>query len=140
MSTFGSPGGQQKLQAPKPPERGSFPLDHDGECKHIMTTYLACLKRTKGYNQEECRLISKNYLECRMERGLMARDSMANLGYAESQLERARQGRGMDGALGHGEGIGKSAGVGGIVDGAIGTAVTFGRQKKEGEQKRGWWG
>ncbi|KAI9696619.1 MAG: hypothetical protein M1836_005638 [Candelina mexicana] len=28
--SFGGPGGGQKAQKPTPPERGSFPLDHDG--------------------------------------------------------------------------------------------------------------
>lgn len=132
MSTFGSPGGQQKLQPPKPPERGSFPLDHDGECKHIMTTYLACLKRTKGYNQEECRLLSKEYLECRMERGLMARDSLVNLGYAESQLAKAREAQV--------EGIVKA----GIRDGALGREIGGSRRTEDDGNKaeksaKGWW-
>jgi hypothetical protein len=66
------------------PERGSFPLDHDGtspfyleeagaygitgECKDVMTKYLACIKRVKGKNDEECRGIAKTYLGCRMDR------------------------------------------------------------------------
>jgi len=67
---------------PTPPQRGSFPLDHDGtagapterelteragECKHLMTLYLACTK-THHHFYEPCQALSKQYLECRMER------------------------------------------------------------------------
>ncbi|KAM3477067.1 hypothetical protein MY5147_002883 [Beauveria neobassiana] len=41
MSTFGAPG-QLPSTKPAPPQRGSFPLDHDGECKSVMSEYLAC--------------------------------------------------------------------------------------------------
>jgi len=85
MSTFGSPGGQQKIQKPIPPERGSFPLDHEGECKSFMTSYLTCLRNHRGYNSEECRGFAKTYLQCRMERNLMAPDEMKNLGFATAE-------------------------------------------------------
>ena len=72
------------------PERGSFPLDHDAECKHLISSYLRCLKKPRsspdngkiqaGINDEECRLIAKDYLQCRMDKNLMARDEMKNLG------------------------------------------------------------
>ncbi|KAG6059470.1 hypothetical protein E4U17_006199 [Claviceps sp. LM77 group G4] len=81
MSTFGSPGVLPSTR-PTPPERGSFPLDHDGECKHVMTTYLACIKKVRGLNDDECRNIAKAYLSCRMDRNLMARDEFKNLGFA----------------------------------------------------------
>ncbi|KAF2667426.1 hypothetical protein BT63DRAFT_403060 [Microthyrium microscopicum] len=82
MSQFGGPGGGQKHFKPTPPQRGSFPLDHYAECKEIMKTYLTCLKRTTGAN-DECREVAKEYLGCRMTHNLMARDSMRNLGFAE---------------------------------------------------------
>ncbi len=97
------------------PQRGSFPLDHDGrlffhfytlpfidlatapalslpvsslrkasfnhsfkastdyrtfsgECKHIMSSYLSCLRQHRGVNENECRMLSKSYLQCRMDR------------------------------------------------------------------------
>lgn len=72
------------------PERGSFPLDHDAECKHLISSYLRCLKQPRpspnsgkiqaGINDEECRLIAKDYLQCRMDKNLMAKDEMKNLG------------------------------------------------------------
>ncbi|KAJ2289608.1 Cytochrome c oxidase assembly protein cox19, partial [Coemansia sp. RSA 2706] len=51
---------------PTPPDRGSFPLDHGGECKHAMVQYLTCLESCRGSN-ERCRKLSKKYLECRMQ-------------------------------------------------------------------------
>ncbi|EAA34833.3 hypothetical protein GE21DRAFT_1030 [Neurospora crassa] len=84
MSTFGSPGALPTTK-PTPPQRGSFPLDHDGECKHVMTTYLACIKRVKGVNEDECRSLAKAYLACRMERNLMAKDDFKNLGFKEDE-------------------------------------------------------
>ncbi|EME50348.1 hypothetical protein DOTSEDRAFT_121214 [Dothistroma septosporum NZE10] len=85
MSTFGSPGGRNAFSKPTPPERGSFPLDHDAECQPIMKDYLKCLRSHRGVNEDACRQLSKNYLQCRMERNLMAPDSMKNLGFQEAQ-------------------------------------------------------
>ena len=81
MSTFGSPGGAQKFSKPIPPQRGSFPLDHDAECQPLMKQYLACIKANRGVPDERCRELSKGYLQCRMDRNLMAHDSMRNLGF-----------------------------------------------------------
>lgn len=84
MSTFGSPGGRQVYQKPTPPEKGSFPLDHYAECKSQMTTYLRCLRRARGDNgAPECRQASRDYLACRMEHGLMAKEEWRNLGFKD---------------------------------------------------------
>lgn len=83
--SFGGPGGGQKTAKPTPPQRGSFPLDHDGECKPIIAGYLRCLRRARGTNDQECRLMAKEYLKCRMENNLMAPDEMRNLGFAEDE-------------------------------------------------------
>ena len=94
--SFGGPGGGQKSARPIPPERGSFPLDHDGECKPIIADYLRCLRRVKGKNDQECRTMAKEYLRCRMEHNLMAPDEMKNLGFGnESDVESTplKQGR-----------------------------------------------
>ncbi|ETN38123.1 uncharacterized protein HMPREF1541_07747 [Cyphellophora europaea CBS 101466] len=82
MSGFGGPGGRAITYKPSPPERGSFPLDHDAECKHFMTSYLKCIKSQSppGQNNPECRLHAKDYLNCRMDKGLMAKDEWKNLG------------------------------------------------------------
>ncbi|KDQ14912.1 hypothetical protein BOTBODRAFT_32278 [Botryobasidium botryosum FD-172 SS1] len=66
-----------------PPERGSFPLDHEGECQLAMKTYLKCL-RSNGNDNGKCRELSKAYLDCRMNRGLMERDEWKNLGFADT--------------------------------------------------------
>jgi cytochrome c oxidase assembly protein subunit 19 len=68
MSTFGGPGGRQIVSKPIPPQRGSFPLDHEAECQPIMKEYLKCLRQYKGMNDDVCRQLSKSYLQCRMER------------------------------------------------------------------------
>ncbi|KAI9655383.1 MAG: Cytochrome c oxidase assembly protein cox19 [Bathelium mastoideum] len=81
--SFGGPGGGQVVSKPIPPERGSFPLDHFGECKDVMQSYLRCLRAHRGTNDNECRMLSKQYLQCRMDRNLMAPDEMKNLGYAD---------------------------------------------------------
>ncbi|EFR03693.1 cytochrome c oxidase assembly protein COX19 [Nannizzia gypsea CBS 118893] len=78
--SFGSPGGRAVNIKPTPPERGSFPLDHDGECKSIIAGYLKCLKSASGVNDEACRRLAKSYLSCRMEKNLMAPDEFKNLG------------------------------------------------------------
>ncbi|BCS25723.1 cytochrome c oxidase assembly protein Cox19 [Aspergillus puulaauensis] len=78
--SFGSPGGGATNTKPTPPERGSFPLDHDGECKHLIQSYLKCLKLQRGVNDDECRLLAKGYLTCRMDKNLMAPDDFKNLG------------------------------------------------------------
>jgi cytochrome c oxidase assembly protein subunit 19 len=47
-----------------------------------MSEYLTCLKSARGMNNE-CRDLAKRYLECRMERNLMAQDEMKNLGFQD---------------------------------------------------------
>lgn len=56
-----------------------------------MKQYLRCIKSKRGVNDEECRQLSKGYLQCRMDRNLMAPDSMRNLGFqsAEDQAQDA---------------------------------------------------
>lgn len=57
-----------------------------------MVEYLACLKRVRGTNDHQCRLIAKEYLKCRMDRQLMAKDEMANLGFQEDVPAAAAKG------------------------------------------------
>ncbi len=71
--------GSKTFQA-TPPAKGSFPLDHDGECKAPFEAYMKCLKTHDGVN-EACRNLSKAYLECRMDNGLMTRESLNSLGF-----------------------------------------------------------
>lgn len=79
MSSGGAFGGSRGMQ-PKPPEKGVFPLDHFGECKQVMQDYMQCLKR-HGSIAEQCRPLAKRYLECRMDRELMAKQQLEDLGF-----------------------------------------------------------
>ncbi|KZT23815.1 hypothetical protein NEOLEDRAFT_1029180, partial [Neolentinus lepideus HHB14362 ss-1] len=69
-----------------PPDRGSFPLDHYGECKDQMMAYVTCL-RNNSNSSTPCRHLNKAYLECRMNKGLMERDEWKNLGLSNVEKE-----------------------------------------------------
>lgn len=71
-----------------PPDKGSFPLDHDGECKKFYFKYMICLSDNENKNSL-CRHESKDYLQCRMEHGLMAPESWKNLGFSDLVTESA---------------------------------------------------
>ncbi|XP_053326988.1 cytochrome c oxidase assembly protein COX19 [Spea bombifrons] len=80
MSTamnFGS-----KTFKPRPPEKGSFPLDHYGECKPFKEKFMKCL-RENTFQAGLCREASKEYLECRMDRQLMAKEPLKKLGFKD---------------------------------------------------------
>ncbi|KAF5345836.1 hypothetical protein D9757_006990 [Collybiopsis confluens] len=62
-----------------PPDRGSFPLDHYAECKEQMTLYMNCLNKNAN-TSEACRDLTKQYLDCRMRKGLMQKEEWASLG------------------------------------------------------------
>ncbi|XP_051210265.1 uncharacterized protein [Lolium perenne] len=84
MSAGGAFGGNRGAR-PVPPEKGVFPLDHLHECDLEKKDYLACLKST-GAQSEKCRMFSKKYLECRMERNLMAKQDMSELGFSNADV------------------------------------------------------
>ncbi|XP_003469980.1 cytochrome c oxidase assembly protein COX19 [Cavia porcellus] len=67
---------------PRPPDKGSFPLDHFGECKSFKEKFMKCLRDNK-FENALCRNESKEYLECRMERQLMAREPLGKLGFGD---------------------------------------------------------
>ncbi|CAI5504237.1 unnamed protein product [Closterium sp. Naga37s-1] len=79
----GAFGGSRSLQ-PVPPEKGVFPLDHFGECKEVMREYMECLKQ-HGNQSDKCRDIAKKYLQCRMDRNLMAPQNLSELGFGSAQ-------------------------------------------------------
>lgn len=81
---------------PKAPLKGSFPLDHLGECKPLAKLYSTCLLDNEGA-AGQCREIARRYLECRMEAGLMAREEMSSLGLAGEVPAPAGEGVGGDG-------------------------------------------
>ncbi|XP_052787201.1 cytochrome c oxidase assembly protein COX19-like [Mya arenaria] len=67
---------------PRPPDRGSFPIDHNGVCKNFMNEYMECLSNN-NYDNSKCREQSKVYLQCRMENQLMEKENWKRLGYAD---------------------------------------------------------
>ncbi|KAL8043224.1 hypothetical protein ABFS82_09G108000 [Erythranthe guttata] len=79
MSAGGQFGGNRGAR-PVPPEKGVFPLDHMHLCDLEKKDYIGCLKST-GHQSDKCRQFSKKYLECRMEKNLMARQDMSELGF-----------------------------------------------------------
>ncbi|ODV94390.1 hypothetical protein PACTADRAFT_51232 [Pachysolen tannophilus NRRL Y-2460] len=81
----GNPGNKLSAWRPNPPERGSFPLDHFGDCTAEMEKYLNCLKIVKNENAPNCRILAKNYLNCRMENNLMDKVSWKELGLPEDK-------------------------------------------------------
>lgn len=70
---------QQKRLQLIPPEKGSFPLDHEGLCKKYFLLYMTCLREHKD-DISACRNQTKEYLACRMQNGLMAEESWEKLG------------------------------------------------------------
>lgn len=78
--TFG-----QKQFIPTPPDKGSFPLDHEGLCKKTMTKYMKCLFNNNG-DTAPCRTDAKEYLACRMENNLMAKEDWSKLGFKEYEV------------------------------------------------------
>eukprot|EP00543_Licmophora_paradoxa_P010961 CAMPEP_0202476584 /NCGR_PEP_ID=MMETSP1360-20130828/93499_1 /ASSEMBLY_ACC=CAM_ASM_000848 /TAXON_ID=515479 /ORGANISM="Licmophora paradoxa, Strain CCMP2313" /LENGTH=110 /DNA_ID=CAMNT_0049103797 /DNA_START=86 /DNA_END=415 /DNA_ORIENTATION=+ len=81
MSSMNFSSGKQFV---RPPQRGIFPLDHDSECKKHMETYLDCLKSSRDVHHK-CRDLSKDYLQCRMDNELMAKENLNEMGYGDSQ-------------------------------------------------------
>ncbi|KAI5717741.1 cytochrome c oxidase assembly protein COX19 [Diaphorina citri] len=81
--TFG-----QKKFIPTAPDKGSFPLDHYGDCKAFMTKYMICIKKNNS-DSSACRDEIKDYLGCRMEKELMAKEDWEKLGLPASSSEKS---------------------------------------------------
>jgi cytochrome c oxidase assembly protein subunit 19 len=75
-----------KRFTPTAPDKGSFPLDHEGSCKLYMLRYMSCLTENRDDNSK-CRDQAKKYLECRMENNLMAKEDWSKLGFSEANKE-----------------------------------------------------
>ncbi|KAK0083693.1 hypothetical protein PV325_008387, partial [Microctonus aethiopoides] len=73
---------KQRTITPIPPEKGSFPLDHEGFCKRSMIKYMRCLHDNKNSNAL-CRDVAKEYLGCRMDNNLMTREEWSKLGFTD---------------------------------------------------------
>ena len=74
----------QKTFTPKPPIKGSFPLDHDGECKKEMLEYVICMQENKADNSK-CRAGAKEYLNCRIKNKLMDRQDLEMFGFNDEK-------------------------------------------------------
>ena len=64
------------------PDRGSFPLDHFEECREIAERYNDCITINEGV-PKKCRQLQKDYMECRMGKGLMKREPLESLGFTQ---------------------------------------------------------
>uniref|UniRef100_A0A834RA37 Cytochrome c oxidase assembly protein COX19 n=1 Tax=Sarcoptes scabiei TaxID=52283 RepID=A0A834RA37_SARSC len=61
-----------KLFIPTPPIKG--------ECKEFMRKYQECLVRSLS-KSDVCKDLAKDYLNCRMEKDLMAKEDFKHLGF-----------------------------------------------------------
>ncbi|NWS45611.1 COX19 protein, partial [Probosciger aterrimus] len=77
---------------PRPPDKGAFPLDHFGECRAFKERFMECL-RDSGYESGACRQRAMAYLECRMERQLMANEPLEKLGFKDLIDEKSEEKR-----------------------------------------------
>jgi cytochrome c oxidase assembly protein subunit 19 len=66
--------------APNAPDKGSFPLDHFQECDTIAEEYRLCVENASNI-PKICKEQAMRYLQCRMDKGLMANHSMEELGF-----------------------------------------------------------
>jgi len=80
-------------QTVSPPLKGVFPLDHDSACKTVMREYLSCLKEHRS-EHGRCSELSAKYLTCRMDRELMERQDLGDLGLGEEARKESGVGRG----------------------------------------------
>ncbi|NXD93091.1 COX19 protein, partial [Chaetorhynchus papuensis] len=79
-----------KSFTPRPPDKGAFPLDHFGECSAFKERFMECLRHS-GYESAACRQSAKAYLECRMDRQLMANEPLEKLGYKDLINEKSEE-------------------------------------------------
>lgn len=77
----------QNFSNSTPPERGSFPLDYKGVCNEFVKDYISCLKK-RNKNANLCKDLSKKYLSCRMENGLMDKEAFSSLGFKEERTNK----------------------------------------------------
>jgi len=63
-----------------------------GECKHLVESYLRCIREAEQTTQEArgelCRDWTKKYLECRMQNDLMDKEPLSNLGFADAPVQK----------------------------------------------------
>lgn len=64
------------------PDKGSFPLDHFHECDKFADLYMRCLDKHE-LMPKRCRQPQIDYLNCRMDKGLMEKEEIKTLGYLD---------------------------------------------------------
>ncbi|NXT99824.1 COX19 protein, partial [Buphagus erythrorhynchus] len=79
-----------KSFTPRPPDKGAFPLDHFGECSAFKERFMECLHHS-GYESAACRQSAMAYLECRMDRQLMANEPLEKLGFKDLINEKSEE-------------------------------------------------
>ncbi|KAM7039130.1 PREDICTED: cytochrome c oxidase assembly protein COX19 [Sturnus vulgaris] len=79
-----------KSFTPRPPDKGAFPLDHFGECSAFKERFMECLRHS-GYESAACRQSAMAYLECRMDRQLMANEPLEKLGFKDLINEKSEE-------------------------------------------------
>ncbi|XP_064582373.1 cytochrome c oxidase assembly protein COX19 [Zonotrichia leucophrys gambelii] len=79
-----------KSFTPRPPDKGAFPLDHFGECSAFKERFMECLRQS-GYESAACRQSAMAYLECRMDRQLMANEPLEKLGFKDLINEKSEE-------------------------------------------------
>lgn len=122
-----------------PPVRGVFPLDHDGECKSSMKEYLSCI-RVENSAHARCRALSKAYLACRMQRGLMESEDLGHFGMDDTGIKQGLSSAAAA-ASGAAAAAGASAAAAGGGDGAANTSpqpTKFVSRRKRARRPREW--
>nr|CCC94575.1 conserved hypothetical protein [Trypanosoma congolense IL3000] len=76
----------------KAPDLGAFPLDHYRECKSQIEEYYMCLKKN-DYVTPMCRDFVRDYLQCRMDRGLMKSADIEGFGIPNTEFVPTKQHR-----------------------------------------------
>ena len=69
-------------QVIKPPDKGSFPLDHFNECTIEAEQYNTCVNKHQ-LMPKRCRKFQISYLDCRMKTKLMENEDMEKLGFTD---------------------------------------------------------
>mmetsp|Transcript_35018 Transcript_35018/g.98755 ORF Transcript_35018/g.98755 Transcript_35018/m.98755 type:complete len:86 (+) Transcript_35018:24-281(+) len=80
-------GGDYKRRHAIPPEKGSFPLDHYADCKQAMEGYSKCMAEN-GSHASHCKVQLKQYLQCRMNKDLMAKEDLREFGLSDDDTQR----------------------------------------------------
>ena len=78
-----------KRPPPKAPELGAFPLDHLRECRPEIQRYFKCLEAAE-FLAPKCRDEVREYLHCRMGKGLMITQDISKFGLPSTDFVETR--------------------------------------------------